>query len=290
MSGIYKTQAGGEAVRARYGSLLGRWPAPSRQHRIATSQGETFAVESGSPGAPAVVLLHGSAANAASWMGDVAVLARRFRVFAVDVIGEPGFSAPSRPPLASGAYAQWLDEVRAGLGLQRAAFVGISLGGWLALEYATHHPERVDGLVLLCPGGVGRHKNVLLWALPLLLLGPWGRERVMARMRGGGPEPREVPPEARAFGEFMELVFANFRPRTERLPEFADEALQRLSMPVMAILGGRDVMIDSAGVRDRLRRNVPHARIVWLPEAGHLLVGHGAEIEAFLADPAAAAA
>jgi pimeloyl-ACP methyl ester carboxylesterase len=39
----------------------------------------------------------------------------------------------SRPPLDSGAYAQWLDDVLDSLSLDRVSIVGISLGGWLAL-------------------------------------------------------------------------------------------------------------------------------------------------------------
>jgi pimeloyl-ACP methyl ester carboxylesterase len=281
MSGLYRSEAAGEAVRARYAALLERWPVPAEHLRIPTAQGETFVIACGPKDAPPVVLLHGSMANSASWMGDVGVLAQRFRVYAVDMIGEPGFSAPSRPPLASGVYAPWLGEVLAGLGVEKPALVGISLGGWLALEYATRHPERVSAVALLCPGGVGHHKNVLPWVLPLMLLGPWGRRRIMARM-GGGPPPRDIPEPVRAFGEFMGQIQASFRPRTERLPRFDDAALGRLSMPVLAILGGRDVMIDSAGTRERLEARVPRAEVVWLPEAGHILIGHAETIQRFL--------
>lgn len=283
MAEIYRTPAGGDAVRARYAALLGRWPVPSEHRRVATSEGETFVVAFGPEDAPAVLLLHGSSANSASWMGDAQILAERFRVYAVDMIGEPGFSAPSRPPLASHVYAAWLDEVRAALRIEQMALVGISLGGWLALEYATHHPERVSALALLCPGGVGRHRNVLLWALPLLLLGPWGRRKILQRMGGSAGPPDAIPATARAFGDFMDLIFANFRPRTEVLPPFDDARLRQLTMPVLAVLGAKDVMIDSGGTRDRLVRNVPNAEIVWLPEAGHILVGQGGTLGAFLA-------
>lgn len=284
MTPIWKSEAGRTTVLDRYAEFLEFWPAPSTQRRIATAQGETFVVSCGPPGAPDVVLLHGSMANSASWMGDAATLSQRFRVHAVDMIGEPGFSAPARPPLASHVYADWLGEVLAGLGVQRCALVGISLGGWLALEYATRRTETVSAVVLLCPGGVGRHRNILLWALPLLLLGRWGRGKMMERMAGGPPPPADqVPAAAKAFGEFMDLIFANFRPRTEVLPPFGDADLARLTMPLLAILGARDVMIDSACTRERLTANVPNVEILWLPEAGHLLIDHGATIDAFLA-------
>jgi pimeloyl-ACP methyl ester carboxylesterase len=281
MTAIWKTPEAGQAVLERYGQFLAHWPQPSAQLRIPTSEGETFVVASGKPDGPAVVLLHGSATNAVVWMRDAAVLGERFRVFAVDMIGEPGLSAPSRPPLASGAYHRWLDEVITGLGLERAALVGISLGGWLALEYATRRPERVSAMALLCPGGVGRHKNVLFWAAPLLLLGPWGRRRFMQRI--GAPQPTgEVTPAMKAFAAFSEMIYASFKVRRERLPGFSDAALQRLVMPVLAILGGRDVFIDSPGTRARLTANLPHADVRYLPEASHFLMGHTSEIDAFL--------
>jgi pimeloyl-ACP methyl ester carboxylesterase len=283
MTPIWKTPAGGEAVLARYREFLGYWPVAHTRREVATAHGPTSVISCGPEGAPDVVLLHGSASNSASWLGDVGTLAQRFRVHAVDMIGEPGLSAPSRPPLASHVYADWLGEVLASLGVTRAALVGISLGGWLALEYATRRPEAVSAVVLLCPGGVGQHKNILLWALPLLLMGRWGRSKIVQRMAGPGASPTEASPEARAYGEFMDLTFANFRPRTEVLPPFADADLARLTMPLLAILGAQDVMIDSAGTRERLVRNVPKAEIVWLPEAGHLLIGHAATIDGFLA-------
>lgn len=282
MTAIWKTPAGGEAVLARYRQFLEHWPAPNEQRGIATTHGETFAISSGPIGAPDVVLLHGSASNSASWMGGAAMLSQRFRVHAVDMIGEPGLSAPNRPPLASHVYADWLGEVLAGLGVQRAAIVGISLGGWLALEYATRWPETVSAVVLLCPGGVGRHRNILVWALPLLLMGRWGRQKIMERMAGGAAPPA-ASPAVQAYGEFMDLIFANFRPRTEVLPPFPDADLACLTMPLLAVLGAKDVMIDSAGTRERLTRNAPNAEVLWLPEAGHLLIDQGATIDAFLA-------
>lgn len=281
MTAIWKTPAGGEAVLARYREFLAHWPGGGEQRVIPTAHGETFVISSGPVGAPDVVLLHGSASNAASWMGDAGVLTQRFRVHAVDMIGEPGLSAPNRPPLASHVYADWLGEVLAGLGVSRCALGGISLGGWLALEYATRRPQTVSAVALLCPGGVGRHKNILLWVLPLLLLGRWGRQKIMQRMAGGAPPPPPSP-EVIAYGAFMDLTFANFRPRTEALPPFTDAELARLTMPLLAILGAKDVMIDSDGTRERITRNIPNAEVVWLPDAGHLLIGHAATLDAFL--------
>src|SRR6516164_8404246 len=137
MNRIYKSTEGERLVRERYLAFLKHWPVPHQRIRIPTNQGETFIVASGARDAPPLLLLHGGAGNSAMWMGDVRAFAGSYRVYAIDMIGEAGLSAPSRPPLGSGAYALWLDEVLRTLLVDSASFVGVSLGGWLALDYAT---------------------------------------------------------------------------------------------------------------------------------------------------------
>jgi pimeloyl-ACP methyl ester carboxylesterase len=79
--------------------------------------------------------------NSAMWMGEVTAFARCFRVYCIDMIGEPGLSAPVRPALASDAHAVWLDDVLNHLAVTRVSILGASLGGWLALDYTIRHPE-----------------------------------------------------------------------------------------------------------------------------------------------------
>lgn len=281
MSAIYKSAAGRAAVEARTREFLARWPVPNRQFHLPTRAGDTFVVACGPENGQPVILLHGSGANSVMWMGDAAVWAGQFRLYAVDMIGEPGFSAHARPPLASDAYAEWLDDMLAGLSLSRTSLVGISLGGLLAADYATRRPERIDKLALLCPGGIGRQKNFLLKAFPLLFLGSWGRRRMAEMVLGRAPEN---PTSAeREMGDYVSLIFRHFRPRLERLPRIGDAALARLTMPVLAILGGKDVLLDSADTRRRLETHAPRPEILFLPEEGHLLRGQTATIAAFLA-------
>ncbi|MBB6120277.1 alpha/beta fold hydrolase [Nocardiopsis algeriensis] len=278
MNPIYRSEEGERRIRQNYLQALEEWPVPAERVRLPTCQGETFVLVSGPPDAPPVVLLHGSGANAAMWQGDVASWSRHLRVHAVDLVGEPGLSAPSRPPLDSGGLALWLDDVLDGLGLARTAVVGTSLGGWTALHYATRNPDRVTRLALLCPGGVGRQTTgrMLLTALPPRLFGSRGRRRSVQLVTGLDPR------RDRAALDTVALAFAQFRPRTERLPVFSDEELGRLDMPVLVVVGGRDVMFDSAETARRMRARVPHARVHVLPEAGHALLHQTETVEEFL--------
>ncbi|MEV5823949.1 alpha/beta hydrolase [Spirillospora sp. NPDC052242] len=274
MSVIYKSPAGERELLRLYRENLDGWPVPAEHVRVPTREGETFAVVSGRADAPPVVLLHGSGANATMWRDDVAAWSRDFRVHAVDLVGEPGLSAPSRPVLGTDAPALWLDDVLDGLGLADAAFVGASLGGWIALDYAVRRPERVRRLGLLCPGGLGRQKvGWLAKALVMRAMGRGGVRRTAAEVTGLADGP---------VLDGLVLTFEQFRPRTERLPVFPDDALRGLRMPVLVIVGGRDVMFDSHGTARRVRECVPDASVVLLPETGHAILGQTAPIADFL--------
>jgi hypothetical protein len=84
VTAIYVTAAGARAVEQRYREVLRLWPVPSEWLFIPTREGNTFVVACGPPDAPPLLLLHGSAANSAMWIGDVASWVQDFRVYAVD--------------------------------------------------------------------------------------------------------------------------------------------------------------------------------------------------------------
>jgi pimeloyl-ACP methyl ester carboxylesterase len=284
VKGIYKSPAGERAVKERYQAFLRYWPVPNEKLRVPTGAGETFVIASGKPNAPPLVLLHGSGFNSVSWMGDVATWAENFRVYAVDIIGHPGFSAPARPPYDSDAYAQWLDDVLTSLGPGKYSIVGISLGGWIATDFAIRRPDRVARLVLLCPGGIGREKismlKLFLIILPLLAIGALGRRKAMQIMLGGEALPDSKA--ARALADFMSLISRHFRHNLAKVTRFEDEALRRITRPLLLIVGGRDAMIDSTETRNRVTTNIATAQIEYLPDAGHALFGYTKAVDTFL--------
>ncbi|WP_436763774.1 alpha/beta fold hydrolase [Streptosporangium sp. V21-05] len=278
MTMIYKSEAGERELRDHYRQVLDAWPVPAEHVRVPTREGETFVLVSGPRDAPPLVLLHGSGANTSMWRGDVATWSRHFRTYAVDLVGEPGLSAPSRPALDSDAVSLWLDDVLEGLGITGGAFAGTSLGGWTALDYAIRRPGRVTRLALICPGGVGRQK--VGWILKALLTRPFRRggglrESAMAVAGLDGERDRQAL-------DAVVLTFTHFNPRREKLPVFPDEALRGLTMPVLVIVGGRDAMFDSRQSARRVRECVPHATVNLLPEAGHAIFGQAGPVAEFL--------
>ena len=282
MARAFWTKAGSRIVRDRYESLLDQWPVPVKRHYIGTCEGDTFVLSCGREDAPPLVLLHGGMATSAMWSRNVGVWGRHFHVLAVDIIGDAGLSAPSRPSMSSEAHALWLDDVLGELDISSTAVVGASLGGWVGVDYAIRRTSRVDRLVLLAPAGVSPVRlSFAVRVAPLLLLGPWGHRRALSLDMGFDPD-EETSAEGREFVSFLKLVQQHFVARTRPIPTFSDKSLSELTMPVFAIVGGRDAFFDSEVTRRRLLSHASHARVKVIPEAGHGLADSTADVVEFL--------
>ena len=261
-----------------YDTIVAQWPVPCRLRQTPTRFGTAAAIEWGREDAPALILLHGSSSNAASWIGDAAAYGADHHVFALDLPGDCGRSDPQRPALEGGAYADWLEDALDGLIPADAGIrlIGLSLGGWVAMQYASRHADRVERLGLFCPAGLGPTKRGFLLSVILYSLqGERGQRRLIRRMAGGTPVPE-------AFIDYMVTIMRSFQPITSPIPLVPDEALKALSMPILLVLGGRDTLLDSDASRRRAEQAMPTATLLWLPEASHMLVNRVADMVPFL--------
>jgi pimeloyl-ACP methyl ester carboxylesterase len=105
-----------------------------------------------------VLMLHGSGPGVsamANWQYNIGALSQQFHVLAPDIVG---FGATQRPDDIVYSLRTWTDHVWAFLDahdIEKAAIVGNSLGGRIALQMATDRPDRITKIVLMGAPGVG---------------------------------------------------------------------------------------------------------------------------------------
>ncbi|MFD9412949.1 alpha/beta fold hydrolase [Streptomyces sp. NPDC059989] len=225
---------------------------------------------SGSAQGPAVVLLHSGVCDRRMWDPQWEPLVEAgFRVV------RPDLRTCGESPAAQGPYSDHGDVVALldRLGIERAALVGSSYGGRVALQVAALHPERVDRLALLCAGRPGHRpgpevrefgaaEDVLLDAGDLA-----GAAALNART-WLGPDADEA---AHALVRAMQLRnFENVLDVTEshELPE-PEIDLAAVAAPTLAVGGAHDLP-DFRRIAAELPTLIPGARHVELPWAGHL--------------------
>src|SRR3954451_16967283 len=115
---------------------------------------------------PVIVLVHGITSTSETWERVMPTLAKRFTVVAPDLLGHGG-SAKPRGDYSLGAYASGVRDLLAPLGHDRATVVGPSLGGGVATPLSYQSPERVERLVLVSSGAIGKEVGMVLRAATL---------------------------------------------------------------------------------------------------------------------------
>ncbi|WPC39779.1 alpha/beta hydrolase [Clostridium sp. JS66] len=273
---VFKTQEGKNDVIKRYDLFLEKWALSYEKFYVDTVYGKTFIIASGEKSNPPLILLHGSGMNSVMWLRDMQKYSRNYRVYAIDILGEPGKSDENRPSLNGSYYAEWLKDVFDDLSLKKASIVGISLGAWLAIKFSVSYPEKVSKLVLLCPSGVGKQKNSFVFkAIFYALLGEKGIDKLYYKVNGNQPIPEEML-------KYQKLIGKNFNYRRETIPIFSDNELKLLTMPTILFVGAKDIMLYSDKTARRLRELLPHSEINIIAEAGHSNVNDVNKIIAWL--------
>jgi 2-hydroxy-6-oxonona-2,4-dienedioate hydrolase len=126
---------------------------PFSQRWIDVDGVSTRIAEAGSTDLPAVILLHGTGGHWETFAPNLGPLSKHFHCVAVDMVGN-GFSDKPDYDYEIPIYVRHVVDVMATLGIEQASFIGMSLGSWVAAQFALDHPEKVDRLILMSPAGL----------------------------------------------------------------------------------------------------------------------------------------
>jgi pimeloyl-ACP methyl ester carboxylesterase len=270
---VFKTSEGETAFLAAYDAAMQLWPVPYEEMNVPTRFGTTHFVACGPRDAPPLVLVHGYMATSTMWSPNVADFSRDYRVYAIDVMGQPSKSIPAEPVRNQADYAAWLTAVLDGLHLDRVFLVGQSYGGWLALNYAIAAPERLQKLVLLSPGGgfVPMARQFSLRGLVMV----WFPTRFTFNsfMRWLGLKDRPGGTEIARLLELMYLGLKHFRIPVETLRVmpvmFSEEQLRAMHVPTLLLIGDREVICHPELALDRARRLFSDIQAELVPHSSH---------------------
>ena len=268
-SPIFKSAKAEERMLAVYDEAMKLWPIPFEQCYIATQYGSTHVIISGPKDAPPLILLHCALMTSAIWSPIIDVLCRDHRTYAVDVIGDVGRTVPSNPPTTERDFANWLVEVFEGLEINKASILAWSFGGFVGTNFAIHEPDRVIKLGLLAPfatfvkGGIG----FLLGFIPFLI-----PTRATARFF----EKKLCYKSNFVFKEHSEILYERFRSAKVifKVPPrvFTDEEFQRLSMPILLLIGEQEFLYNSKAAIERAKQILPKGEFELIAKCNHAIV------------------
>jgi 4,5:9,10-diseco-3-hydroxy-5,9,17-trioxoandrosta-1(10),2-diene-4-oate hydrolase len=234
-----------------------------------------------------IVFVHGLSGSWPNWLEQMPVLAERHRVLALDLPGSGHSPMPAEEISISG-YARLLERLLDQLGIDAAAVVGNSMGGFIGTELAISFPQRVERLVLVsaaglstyAPTGSGRAISTMRRLERILTASSaWVASRSDAvarhpRLRDAAlnvvvRHPSRLPAalaaeQIRGAGKpgFIQALAATIEYDVrERLPEIA--------CPTLIVWGERDrlITVRDADVFEQL---IPNSRKIVYPDTGHM--------------------
>ena len=113
---------------------------------------KTRYLEAGRKGAPVVIMLHGTAGSLETFCANIPEHAEHFHVFAIDMMGS-GWTGRPDYPYTMGVYVEHVVGFMDAMKIDKASFVGVSLGSGVSAFLAFAHPERSKSFVMVSPTG-----------------------------------------------------------------------------------------------------------------------------------------
>lgn len=254
-------------------------------HKVVLHGHELSYVDSGS--GPVVLFIHGILGSQRQWAHLVDKVDDDHRVVVPDLFGH-GDSAKPTGDYSLGAHAATLRDLLDHLGIERVTLVGHSLGGGIAMQFYYLFPERVDRLVLVASGGLGREVNLVLRAatLPLAeqVLGVLASAPVLERAEALGRGARKVGWRPGADIGAIWHGFTSLGDRESRRAFLAttravidlggqsisahDHLADVTPVPTLIVWGSRDRMIPAWHALSA-QRAVPGCQVELFERAGH---------------------
>lgn len=202
---------------------------------------------------PPLILLHGLSASARWWTRNVEALAQQYCVYLVEL---PGFGSMARvrQRFALLQAANWLVQWMDAIGLQRADFIGHSMGGFVCLWVAAHRPDMVRRLILVSPAVIPHINSIFGYIIPLL------------------KSLRYVTPQFFMIVSLdtMRMGFITLlRAVHDIISEHIDEEIEAVQAPTLLIWGQDDTLVPAV-LSELLQEKMPHASLQIVPKAGHV--------------------
>ena len=220
----------------------------------------------------AVVLLHAFPLHSGMWARRIASLEARHRVIAPDVRGMGRSSVPPEA-LTMEIVAEDLRALLAHVRIERAAVVGLSLGGYAAFELYRRLPGLFRGLVLCdtkaAPDTAEAAAGRETFARSAIEKGlGWVADDMIPKLLRPSPEPAVVKEVRHLVGGATPAGVAACQRGMARRPD-STPTLGTIACPTLFVVGEHDAATPPSEA-EKMSAAVKGSRVVRIPDAGHL--------------------
>ena len=277
---IFKSAAAYEELVGWYERALEHLTVPYETRTVDTRYGETHMIVAGEESIERepVLLLHGLGTNAAFWWPIIDLLAPQYRLYVLDIIGQPGQSMGGHLLHARSDYSKWLADVLDALSIEQAHIIGHSLGGRLLIKFAAHpaSAERIARAVLLGTAGVrplSIQAFVEMFVFGVLKVLPSKRAAQRLLKSNIAPDSDWNDEQTRELVELLTIYIWQVKKHLEMVLAFGlpDTMLRSVTVPTLLLMGKHDMLYKAVPSIRRARKLMPDLRAETVVRAGHAL-------------------
>lgn len=274
---ITKPSAKHKSYFEAYDKTLEKWGVNYEELYITTSHGIAHVIVSGPKNAQPLVLFHGMNASSTMWYPNAKALTKEYRIFAIDLLSEPGKSYKTADFNNLAEITTWNQEVLWALKLDSFHLVGASRGGWLAVDLALKHQNDIKSIVLLSPA------QTFIWIRPSTDL---LKNIINALSSEDKKMERSLETMSSNVGNIDKSYLKQYSIGVKndslkkfmmQMTPFTKKELQSLKMPVLVIIGDDDIMNNEKTVRIA-KRDLSRGQGAVISNAGHFLSVDQAEL------------
>lgn len=218
-----------------------------------------------------LVLIHGLGASAERWDKVIPLFENHYKVIVPDLVGF-GFSDKPLVDYTPEFFSDFIDKFFTATNIEQANIIGSSLGGQIAIEYASLHPEKIKKLVLVSPAGIMKHSTPALDAYIMAAMYPneQNAKNAFELMEGSGRSADESI--VNAFVKRMRLPNAKLAFMSSLLglknSKLITSKLQTILIPTLIIWGSNDPIIPIT-FADNFLSAIQNSQLHRIDNCGH---------------------
>lgn len=283
---IYKSEEGKSKIAQHYEVYLQSLSFGVDRVYVDTTYGSTHVLVAGpAEGKPLFVLQGGNCINpmTLSWFSS---LTNKYRVYAPDTIGHPGYSEQTRVSPRDHSFALWIEQLMDHFRVKQCAFVGPSYGAGIILRLAAFQPEKIACAILVSPAGIRLGSKVKMMKeilLPLLLFKATSVETHLDSITGIMSDHQMKKVDQQIIADIFRYVRLE-----QEMPKLTQkQELLNYQAPTLMIAGKKDVFFPESCLREAAKEIIPNLIDFRAYEMGHFpaeqqVVTLNSEINQFL--------
>lgn len=252
-SKIFRNENSRQKLEEWYQRFVNKIETPIESVYVQTSFGSNHILKAGKESKPPLLCLHSMLTSSAHLTSELQLLLDHYYIIAPDLPGQSARGLETRFSYKDNSFAEWLSEILDGVGLQKVNLLGISLGGFAALQFSQVYPGKVQHLVLIVPAGIVRGstwEGIKKMAIPSMMYQFNKSEENLKKF---------VDPLLTTWddnwGHYIGDAFLHFKPDLRIPPLISDQKLKEWEIPTLVFAAEDDISFPGKPMIQKLKSN-----------------------------------